>query len=209
MIVINIAATGRLLWKLHLILSESFVFYLFSFEIMTVGGFRISTKLTVTELITQIQQHSMCQRFSHKLISYAFQDQQPISIHEQDGIISDHIANSGNVDIFMHVNGSCPACLMDQYENIIESHRSQIDKNPSKLMQLFVKNLYGRTVTVEAFPDDTVEVLKILIYYREAIPVSYQRLISATRYLQNDQTLRSYNIENQSNVHLSVCWTSI
>lgn len=69
-------------------------------------------------------------------------------------------------------------------------------------IQIFIRTLTGRTMTMEVNPDDTIESLKEKLYDTEGIPVAQIRLIFAGKQLENHNTFRTYNITNESTIHL-------
>ena len=72
-------------------------------------------------------------------------------------------------------------------------------------MQIFVRNMSGKTITLEVDNSDTVESAKCKIEDKDGLPVNRQCLIYGGREMQNDKRLGEYHVRRASTLHLYLC----
>jgi hypothetical protein len=69
-------------------------------------------------------------------------------------------------------------------------------------MQVFVKTLSGKSISVEVEPDESIESLKAKIQAKEGVPADQQRIIFGGKQLDGLKCLSDYDIDDASTLHL-------
>uniref|UniRef100_A0A0R3TVW6 Polyubiquitin n=1 Tax=Rodentolepis nana TaxID=102285 RepID=A0A0R3TVW6_RODNA len=84
----------------------------------------------------------------------------------------------------------------------IIGHLTELCISSFQTMQIFVKTVVDKIITLEVGQNDFIENVKAKIEEKEGFPIEEQRLIYGARQLEDDRTFSNYNIQKDSTLHL-------
>ena len=71
-------------------------------------------------------------------------------------------------------------------------------------MQIFVKTLTGKYLTIEIERNEKVERIKEIIHNKEGIPIEFITLIRRGKFLNDQKLLIDYDIQKEETLHLLI-----
>ena len=93
--------------------------------------------------------------------------------------------------------------IMTVHQRAAQIRQPVVVATARNTIQIFVKNLVGKTVTLNLLPNSTINHVRAVLQASEGIPPSKQVLIYAGKLLADSRTLEDYEIRKESTLHLT------
>ncbi|AYV83287.1 MAG: hypothetical protein Hyperionvirus5_93 [Hyperionvirus sp.] len=107
----------------------------------------------------------------------------------------------GDEILFTHLSQKSDTCLRDYKFNDSDSIQCNYAGGD---LQIFVKTLTGKTITLDCSSYDLIYNIKQMIQKREGIPVDDLRVVFAGKQLEDENRMCDYNIQTNSTFHVTL-----
>ena len=143
---------------------------------------------TIEELTLIVDYYDTIQNIKNKIKEIKYFDTNSFSLyHNINGFLDDN-----NERVLDSRIDALPIIFL------IFNSEKKIDMN----MQIYIKTLIGKTITIDAKPFYNILQIKVLFYNKEGIPIDQQKLIFNGKLLENKKTLNDCGIKKESTLHL-------